>query len=140
MRRLIVALLVLVCSACGGDKTPTAPTPQVAQIGGRWQGTVQSSFGLDSFVMQLTQTGGDITGTYVNVSNDWNGTIGGTATPTSFNGLMTVSTPNTNGGRCTGSAAISGSASATSLRWTSPGFAGASCGGMPVNLTIVVQH
>lgn len=79
MRKLVVCLVLLGAQAgCGGDGPASAPTPQIAQVGGVWTGTVtqtnvsgvecaalfQLSTGVRSpFSLQVTQNGNNLTAT-----------------------------------------------------------------------------
>ncbi len=145
MKPLLILLLTssLLLTACGAKSSPTAPAPpQPAQVAGTWSGILASSnFQALAVVVQLTQTGSNVTGSWA-TPNDWNGTITGSVDTSSFAGTFTLSAPNALGvgQRCTGTASVSGPASnGSTLRWTSPGFTG-SCTGEPLSLVWTIQR
>lgn len=140
---VLFGVLALLLASCGGGNSPTpAPTPQPAQIAGNWTGNLESSnFASVAVNVQFTQAGDAVNGTWASTGVDWNGTITGTTTPTNFSGSFSISAPGNQGGRCTGTASVSGGASTsiTTLAWTGPGFTG-SCTGMPLNLRWNLQR
>ncbi|MDA1185492.1 MAG: hypothetical protein O2930_12715 [Acidobacteria bacterium] len=141
-RSSTLALLLaaaLVVTACGGDSSPTAPSQTTpANLAGSWTGWMETSnFGRVIGDAELSQSGSTVTGTWRAASATglgWTGTFSGTATATSFSGTTTISmaNPNGDGSTCTGTSAISGTATGT-IRWTGAGFTG-DCSGMPANL------
>jgi hypothetical protein len=138
MKRFVVALACAFVAACGS--TPAAPTPP-ASVAGGWSGTVQYTAGgtpgTQAVLMDLTQAGDTVNGTYS--AQNFNGTVTGSTTPTSFSGTFTFNARTVTGASCSGTFAASGTAGGATLTWTSPGVT-ATCTGTPVNLTIAVQH
>lgn len=139
-RQPLVLVAVLALAGCGGG--PNEPS-SLAQIGGNWTGHLQSAnWPAAPIVATLTQTDGNVTGTWTSVSFDWNGTLDGTVTKTNFSGTATLSAPTESGvGRCTGTATFTGSAStgAPTLVLSSAGFTSA-CGNAPSGLTWNLQR
>lgn len=133
--------LALLVSACGGS-SPTAPAPPPpANIAGGWTGTLQGTQTggpfLVAVVMDLTQAGDSVNGTYSTAS--WSGTVSGTTTPTAFSGSFTFNARTTTGASCSGTFAGSGSAGGTTMTWTSPGVSG-TCNNLPTSMTLAVQR
>lgn len=139
---LVVALLSI---GCGGDSNPVGPTAAAPSVEGLWTGNLESSnWPARAVNLQLTQAGGSVNGTWAaSDGSDWNGTISGSVSGSSFSGNFTMSAPNATGVgvRCTGNGSVSGSVTpnATTLRWTSPGFTG-SCNGQPLNVVWNLQR
>jgi len=141
MRKRLVAMCgVLLLSACSSN-TPTTATDDTADIAGGWTGTVQYTYGgasgVETFSMNLTQSGKDVSGTY-NAEN-FTGNVSGTTTSTRFAGSFTFNSQTVAGTLCNGSFSASGSTGNTTMTWTSPAVS-ATCSGTPVNLTIAVQR
>lgn len=137
----MAVMIVLGLTACGGN--PNSPS-NFAQIAGSWTGNLQSSnWNAAAINVFLSQSTDAVTGTWASSAFDWNGTLSGTVSKTSFTGTFTISAPNALGigARCTGTASVSGAASSSgkTLAWTSPGFTG-TCTGMPINLTWNIQR
>lgn len=63
--KTLLPILAIVVGACGGDKSPTAPSGS-ANISGTWRGTATSSVvaGNVNTTATLTQTGASVSGTY----------------------------------------------------------------------------
>lgn len=142
MRAVVLIVVFIVATACGGKSSPTTPSPppQPAAVAGDWTGNLESqNFAAVAVSVNMTQANDAVNGTWAS-SNNWNGIITGTTTPATFSGTFTVSLPAVNGGRCTGTASVSGAAGGATITWTSPGFAGSSCTGMPVNLRWNLQR
>lgn len=138
MPRLFRTLpLLVVLAGCGSD-SPMGPS--VAQIGGGWSGTFESSnWGVRAILVDLTQAGDTVNGTYA--INGAQGNISGTVTATNFSGTITMTTPSVGGGICNGSGTLSGPVSnAQTMRWTSVGITTTNCGGMPVGIVLNLQR
>jgi hypothetical protein len=142
---VVLAATLVIAAGCGGS-SPTAPS--VVNLAGTWSGTMQytqsPSGPAAQFVqgvsMSLSQSGNTINGTWTTTSGTArNGTVGGTVTSNSFSGSFTygdlsvISTP------CTGTLAVSGSASSSNLMWTSPTVV-ENCTDPPVSITIAEVH
>jgi hypothetical protein len=120
---LLVGGVVLTLSACGS--TPVAPTPPApANISGGWSGTWEGSNGVYAVLLSLNQTNSTITGTWGVTDLNWLGNVSGTTDASSFTGNLTITTPRQGGGTCSGTGSFSGTAGATTMRWTTIGFAG----------------
>lgn len=143
MMRYGLVIVALLAVGCGKD-SPVAPTPpQPAQIAGGWTGTISytaaGSPSTQAIVMDLTQAGATVNGTYV-VGSLFGGTVTGATTATGFSGTFTFNGRTASGTACTGTFAVSGPASAAAtLQWTSPAVTG-NCNGTPVGMTIAVQR
>lgn len=147
MRLVAVSTIALTVSACGGggNSTPTAPSlpapPPVAQISGSWSGTFESSnYATTSILVTINQTSATISGTWAGSGTTREaGTISGTVDNSSFSGTVTYSF--NQGPTCQGS--FSGTASTTTLNWSSAGFTG-NCGlsspGNPLGVRFVLQR
>lgn len=144
MRRVLIAFALLTLVSCGGGNAPTAPsTPAVAQVAGGWSGTFEASqlssgSGITALVMDLTQAGSSINGTYV-ITGFASGAVTGTVTTSTFSGSLTFNAQAVNGSACTGTFSTSGSAGGTTMRWTSPGVTG-NCTNLPTGITIAIQR
>lgn len=142
MRRVLVGFALLL-SACGGSSTPVAPTPPAnATVSGGWSGTFEYSTTSGrqtpiAFAMDLTQAGSTVNGTYA--TSAFSGTVSGATTPTNFSGSFTFNAQTLNGSACTGTMAVSGSAGASTMSWTSPAVT-ANCTNTPTAITIAVQR
>jgi hypothetical protein len=136
--------LALLATACGKD-TPVAPTPPPpANIAGGWTGTFQGTQGgtpfTVAFLMDLTQAGDNVNGTYsTSGGSTFNGTVSGATTPSTFSGSFTFNARTTTGAACTGTFVASGNAGGTTMNWTSPAIS-ATCSNTPVGMTIAVQR
>lgn len=146
LSRTVLALAAAISLACGGGSgTPTTPTPPppppVAQISGNWSGTFETStYATVPILVTLNQTAATISGTWATSGTTREaGTISGTVDSTSFVGTVTFSF--NQGPTCQG--AFSGTASTSTLNWSSPGFTG-NCGlaspGNPLNVRFVLQR
>ena len=110
------------------------------QIAGTWDGVLDSTnFPQQGITLTLAQSGTGITGTWVSGALAWAGAVTGTVNTGTFSGAFTLITPSATGGACTGTATVGGSASSTTVTWTSPGFTGP-CGGMPSGVRITAQR
>jgi hypothetical protein len=142
MRLYCLALAAVLVTACGG-KSPTAPTPpppppQPAQLAGGWTGTFETSNYLaEAVAMDLTQVGSSINGTWAFTRGLVTGTLTGTVDTSQFSGVVTYRV-----GASSCQAAFSGSASAATINWTSPGFTGdcGLAGANPINVRLVLQR
>lgn len=148
--RRIVALTALltalvVAAACGDNPVaPTPPPPSPANIAGGWTGTIQGQQGTTpfvvAFVMDLTQAGDNVNGTYsTSGGTTFNGTVSGATTPSTFSGSFTFNARTVSGAPCTGTFSASGNAGGTTMSWTSPGVS-ATCSNTPTGITIAVQR
>lgn len=147
MKRFGIAALLLL-AGCGSTPTaptpPPAPAPVPAAIAGGWSGTFETiTYSTTPIVVDLNQIGATVTGTWASTGGGAVrpfGNINGTVDPTSFIGTITYNF--TGGPTCT--ASFSGTASATTLNWSSPGFTTGSCGlaapGNPLNVRFVLQR
>lgn len=124
--RYLICLVALLALGCGGESSPTAPTPTPpAAIGGNWQGTwtyTPISGGqrtVTAMTMQITQSSDTVNGTF-QVTGGISGSVTGTVTPSSFSGSFTIQGHDTLGRACTGQGILSGSATGTQLRWSNP--------------------
>jgi len=122
-------------SAGGGSNTPSpTPTPAPtgpANIGGNWTGTAELQISgvryFSNISMTLTQGSGSARGTWVFTSAGWDmqgevsGNLSGSGNSTLFSGTATiVGEPRSNTGKCHGTVVMSGTSTATSMRWTGP--------------------
>jgi hypothetical protein len=143
MRRVLLALVIVVTAACGGSKSPTQPpTPQIVNVAGNWTGNMESSnYATVAIELQFTQSAGTVTGTWATGSGAWNGSVSGTASTSNFTGLFTINAVGVGGAACSGTASVSGALTQTpqTIKWTSPGFTG-NCTGMPLTLTWNLQR
>ena len=141
MKRLLATLVLVIIPACGSDSPPAAPTPVLASVAGSWSGTAQyTAFGaaaIQSLLMDLTQAGSSVNGTYA--AQTFTGTVTGATTTGTFSGTFTFNGHTATGTACTGTFAVSGSAGGATLNWTSPGVT-ATCSGTPINMTLAVQR
>ncbi|MBM3777411.1 MAG: hypothetical protein FJW23_04100 [Acidimicrobiia bacterium] len=81
---------VLVAEAVGCGESPTRPTP-LPSVSGNWTDALESSSNSARAVdVSISQAGNSVAGTWVNQSSDWNGTIGGTISGTTFTGTATL--------------------------------------------------
>lgn len=139
--RACALLFVVAASLAACGKNPNSPS-NYAQIAGNWTGNLQSSnWNAAAVNVVLSQSNDAISGTWASGSFDWNGTITGTVSKTSFTGTFSLSAPRTGGGRCSATAAVSGPASTTgnTVTWTGAGFTG-DCTGLPVGVTFNLQR
>jgi hypothetical protein len=59
--RYLLAALVLVFAACGGDAGPNEPA--VPDVEGQWNGSINTNVGSGSLALTLNEAAGNITGT-----------------------------------------------------------------------------
>lgn len=121
MRTAALAILFacgLVLSACGGSATNPSPTP--LNLAGNWTGTwtfVSAGATVsDAVTMTVTQTGNSAGGQWTAASN-----VAGAIsfTPTAdFTGTASISQTLIVGGNCSASTTLTGTASATQIRFT----------------------
>jgi hypothetical protein len=146
MRVALIVCLVVSVSACSGS--PAEPTAlssgtTAMNIAGTWDGTIVSSNNATVQVkMVLTQSGSAVSGTWDSSSVAWSGEVAGTISGSTVNGQFKFSGTAANGTVCTGTAAVAGSATSTTLTLTSAdGVVGGACPApLPVALRIDVQR
>jgi len=151
VRRAFLVCAALCLSACGGTTiepssgsgggSVSGGTP--VSIAGNWSGTFASSNNpTEQITMTLTQSAANVTGTWQSTSVMWDGQVSGTAGATSFTGKLTFSGTAADGTVCTGTADVTGSASTTTMSWTSTnGVVGGSCPApLPSGIKIDVQR
>jgi hypothetical protein len=112
-------------------------------IAGTWNGTfVSSNNPSEPFAMVLTQSGSDVSGSWDSTAVSWQGQISGAVSSSSFTGQLKFSGTAANGTVCTGTADVVGSATASTMTWTSAsGVVGGSCPApLPADLKIDVQR
>jgi hypothetical protein len=126
--------------SCGGTKSTTSPEPAYPSVAGTWSGTIQTgNAGTVNAQITLAQSNSLLTGTWTSPA-DWIGTLAGTVdTKGSFTGSLTISTPNANGSRCTGSGSFGGAFTTSRFSASSNGFSG-DCPGLPTNVTVLTQR
>lgn len=134
MRRPLerATLLVLVCvvlSACSDSATGPSSAGSVVDIAGSWSGTLASANNpTEPIVVELSQSGTNVSGTWRGTTLTWNGEVSGTVEGASFSGRFTFTGTASDDSVCTGAADVSGSAGSTALSWTSSiGVVGAAC-------------
>jgi hypothetical protein len=144
MRLAVIVCFVVSAAACANSTAPSAVSAgSTTNIAGTWNGTIASTGNPTlQLGMVLAQSGADVTGTWDSTSVSWAGKISGTVNGASFNGQLTFSGTTLSGVVCTGTAAVTGSVSGTTMTWTSAsGVVGGSCPvSLPVGLKIDVQH
>jgi hypothetical protein len=145
MRVALLVCFVASVSACGGSSLAPSPVSSGAatSIAGTWNGTIVSSNNASAqFRMVLTQSGSDVTGSWDSTSVSWAGQISGVVSGSSFDGQLKFSGTVSDGTVCTGTANVSGPATASTIAWTSAsGIVGGSCPmPLPTGLKIDVQR
>jgi len=145
MRVALIVFVVTCVSACGGNSVAPSEVSigTAMNIAGTWNGTIGSSNNATAQVrMVLTQSGSDVSGTWNSTSVSWEGQISGTVGGSSFTGQLKFSGTVTDGTVCTGTANVVGSATASTMAWTSAsGVVGGSCpAALPTGLKIDVQR
>ena len=128
--RYTMILLALLVAACGGDSNPVAPsaTPPPATISGNWSGTFTftpvtgGQRIVEAVTASFTQASGNVTGE-VRHGNGGNTLVSGVVTSST----LTASVQFTGVTGCVGTASVSGSATATQLRFTIPTLASSQC-------------
>ena len=144
MRLALIICLAVSVASCASSTAPSAVSAgSTTNIAGTWNGTIASTGNPTlQFGMVLAQSGADVTGTWDSTSVSWAGQIRGAVNGVSFNGQLTFSGTTLTGVVCTGTAAVAGSVSGSTMTWTSAsGVVGGSCPvSLPVGLKIDVQH
>ncbi len=140
--RCLLLVVAILATACGGDNDrPLAPSPPPpVQIAGNWSGTFESNYSPEAVLVNLTQVGANVTGTWAMTSGvRATGNVSGAVDAGAFTGIITYGL--SSGAICQGS--FSGLSLVSSLNWSSPGFTG-NCGlsapGNPVNVRFVLQR
>jgi hypothetical protein len=133
-RRLITALIspalvvgALLNGSCGSSFTNTTPAPgptqpsDVPNLAGSWTGTLESAaFATREISAQIVQTGVDcVDGAWRTTAPELNGAISGFAkSASSFDGFVSVEGSPSGSGLCPGVVHVTGSATATGIKWT----------------------
>jgi hypothetical protein len=132
---LIVSIVALPLISCSSSTT-TTPTPTYPSVAGTWSGTLQTaSRGTVNITLTLVQQQSVITGTWTSPS-DWTGNVtGAVTTQGSFTGVLTISSPNADGSRCTGTGTFGGAFTTSRFSASSPGFSG----GCASDVTLLTQ-
>jgi hypothetical protein len=120
MTRVAILCAAVLLSACGGS-SPSAPETATVNLAGTWTGTWQYTASgasiVETVTFTLTQAGTDATGTWTSQSGV-SGQVQHLAANASTSGTLTISQPTITGPACTATAAITGTASATSINLT----------------------
>ena len=145
MRQLLILILCIVASGCASETAPSndGSLGSSLNISGSWTGLMSSSNNpAETITMQLTQSSGSISGPWRGTEIAWSGQVSGTLSSGSFSGQMTFTGLALDGSTCTGTANVSGSASSSTLSWTSgQGVVGAPCGApMPAGVTVEMSR
>jgi hypothetical protein len=146
MRIALLLCLAVSVSACSGNSAgPSAVsgTTTAMNIAGTWDGTIVSSNNATMQVrMVLTQSGSTVTGTWDSSTVSWSGEISGAVSGATFDGQFKFSGMVTNGTTCSGTATVTGPATASTLTWASAsGVIGGACPApLPVGLRIDAQR
>jgi hypothetical protein len=119
------AILNVGCGSGSSSTTPPTPTqpadPSIPNLAGTWTGTIESAaFTTREISAQIVQTGVDcVDGAWRTTATEMNGAISGFAqASSSFSGFLSVEgTPN-GSGLCLGVVRVTGSATATGIKWT----------------------
>jgi hypothetical protein len=138
MHRCLIVLVVLAASACS-DSTGVSSADAGLDISGGWVGTLTSSnYPPEQIVVNLSQSGRHIEGTWRSEVLFWAGQIIGDVDGSTFSGQMTFRGTVSGQTVCTGLANFAGSANAALLSWSSPnGFVSDSCSApLPVAVRI----
>src|SRR5262245_14224369 len=125
-RRHSVGALVICLLSCGGrgpSPVPTSPPPDptIANVAGNWTGSIESTaFASRAISAVLTQVGVDcVDGAWRATGSELIGAISGFAQPNfSFSGFLSVEGSAEGTGLCPGVFRVTGSASATGIKWT----------------------
>lgn len=116
---LLFSAAMIGCDSGGGGNAPTSPS--TLDITGTWKGSCSSSLiSQTQDTVTLTQTGSDVTGTYVAVDqagDSVRGTVSGTVSESSFSFAFNQTTPSCTG-TFNGSANISGNAMSVTFTGT----------------------
>jgi hypothetical protein len=140
--------LAAVLASCGtttpapSAPTPAAPIGPVVNIAGTWTGTFASSnFPTQTIILTVVQATNCVDGAWSSTSSDWAGSISGYAGEASYSGLLSLERP-VSGGKCLGSATISGPVTGNTLHWTAASFnpIGACAGGFPQSIVIDLRR
>jgi hypothetical protein len=145
MRKLLLLILCVAASACSSETAPSNPGSlgSSLNISGNWTGVMSSSNNpAETITMELTQASGSVSGPWSGTVIAWSGQVSGTLSSGSFSGQMTFTGLAVDGSTCTGTATVSGSASSSTLSWTSgQGVVGASCGApLPAGVTVEMSR
>jgi len=125
-RRLAASLAICALVNCGGNgpsppTSPPAADPTIANVAGTWTGSIESSaFASRPITAILTQIGVDcVDGAWRTAESELVGAISGFAQPNnSFSGFLSVEGSTDGTGLCPGVFRVTGSASATGIKWT----------------------
>jgi hypothetical protein len=124
-RHLVGALAICVLSCGGGGPSPAPtsppPDPTIANVAGNWTGSLEASaFASRPISAVLTQVGVDcVDGAWRTTEPEMNGAISGFAQPNfSFSGFVSVEGSPGTTGLCPGVFRVTGSATASGIKWT----------------------
>ena len=136
---IFIVISALGLGSCGSSKT-TTPEPVYPSVSGAWAGTMQTeNLGTVNAQVTVAQSSNLLTGTWTSTS-DWLGTLAGSIdTKGSFSGSLTISVPNPDGTRCTGTGTFGGAFSASRFSAASNGFTG-DCARLPRNVALLTQR
>ena len=119
IRRIALAVLLTAPLACGGD-SPSSPSPTL-NLAGTWSGSFQFvTSGVtitDGVTATFTQSSTDVSGTW-RAESGASGQFTQIAPRASTTGSVTISQTTLTGTVCNGTAAVTGTASASSLDLT----------------------
>jgi|SRR3954464_3127808 hypothetical protein len=143
MRIAPLVFVVASLSACAGG--PAAPTDAgtAMNVAGTWNGTIASSNNATMQLgMALSQSGSDVTGTWQSTTVSWSGEVSGSVSGSTFAGVFKFSGTAGDGTVCTGTATVTGPATASTMTLTSAnGVVGGPCPApLPTGVTIAVQR
>ena len=143
-------LVLIVCAAVGlaacsaGSTAPSSVSAGTTlSLAGTWSGTLASSNNdTEPITIVVTQSGSDVRGTWQGMSVSWTGNVTGSVDASTFDGQFTFSGTAANGTVCTGTAAVTGPATSSSMTLTSAaGVVGAACPApLPLAITIDVRR
>lgn len=139
-RPILVIVIAVVAAGCSNSATgPSSSIGSQGNIGGSWTGTLSSTNNpTETITMELSQSSRNISGSWSGTAFAWTGQVTGTLSGSSFSGQLTFRGVAADESVCTGTASVSGTASATALSWTSgAGVVGGACSApLPTGLTL----
>jgi hypothetical protein len=145
MRVALLAAVVAAATACGGSTVaPGAVSASTTiSVAGSWSGTLASSNNATVQVgMTLTQSGAEVQGSWQSSTVSWSGDVIVAVSGSAVNGTFTFAGTTSSGEQCSGTAAVSGNASDSTLTLTSPnGVVGPPCPArLPVGIAIELRR